>query len=83
MTLFIIAAGWLGAVVILAAYGLHATGRLDGRSRAYHLLNFVGAAGIAVNSGWNGAMPSAILNVIWAAIAIYALIGARNMELGA
>lgn len=83
MNLFVDVAGWLGAVVILAAYGLLAAHRIDGRSRAYHLLNLLGAAGIALNSGWNGAMPSAILNVIWAAIAIYALIGAQKMEWGA
>lgn len=82
MNLFVIVAGWLGAVTILAGYALHATGRLEGRSRAYHILNLLGAAGVAVNSGWNGAMPSAILNVIWAGIAIYALVGARKLELG-
>lgn len=83
MNLFVVVAGWFGAIVILGAYALFAMGWFDSRSRAYHLLNLVGAAGIAVNSGWNGAMPSAILNVIWAAIAIYALVGSKKMEFGA
>jgi hypothetical protein len=57
--------GWIGALLILGAYILLSTGRLDGRSRAYQWMNVVGAAGFVVNSGWNGAMPSAVLNVIW------------------
>ena len=35
--------------------------------------NLTGAAGFIVNSGWNGALPSAVLNVIWMLIGVYAL----------
>lgn len=66
--------GWIGAVLILIAYGLLNAGRLTARSPAYQWLNVIGAAGFIVNSGWNGAWPSAILNVIWVGIGIAALI---------
>lgn len=83
MNIFVAIAGWVGAAVVLAAYGLLSADILDSRSRLYHVLNIIGAAGIAINSGWNGAMPSVVVNVIWAAFAIYGLAVARKMEWGA
>lgn len=67
------AVGWIGAVLILAAYGLLTAGKLTSRDVAYQLMNVVGAAGFIVNSAWNGAWPSAILNVIWVGIGVVAL----------
>jgi len=66
--------GWTGAALILLAYALLSAGRLSGRSPAYQWLNVVGAAGFIVNSGWHGALPSTILNVIWVAIGIVTLV---------
>ncbi|QDZ07846.1 hypothetical protein FPZ24_10410 [Sphingomonas panacisoli] len=65
--------GWGGMLLILAAYVLLSTGRIDGRSRAYQWMNVVGAACFIVNSGYNGAIPSATLNVAWAGIGLYTL----------
>ena len=73
MTLFIAVVGWTGALVILAAYLLLSARRLSGNSTTYHVMNLFGAVGIAANSGWDGAIPSAVLNVIWIGIAVYAL----------
>lgn len=67
------AVGWAGALLILAAYILLSTGRLDGRSRAYQWMNVTGAAGFVVNSGWNGALPSAVLNIVWMGIGFLTL----------
>jgi hypothetical protein len=65
--------GWIGALSILAAYGLLSFNRLPGHSRFYHLLNVLGAAGLIINSGWNRAFPSAALNLIWMAIGFYGM----------
>jgi len=65
--------GWIGAALILGAYALLSTGRLRAESLTYQLMNILGAAGFVVNSGWNGALPSAAMNVIWMGIGIYAL----------
>ena len=65
--------GWAGALLILGAYALLSAGRLKAKSLAYHLMNILGALGFVVNSGWNGALPSAALNVIWIGIGTYAL----------
>ena len=60
--------GWAAALLILAAYALLSSGRLNARSRGYQWMNIVGAAGFVLNSGWNGAWPSAALNVAWGLI---------------
>lgn len=67
------AIGWAAAVVILAAYILLSLGKLGGRSYLYQWMNVVGAGGFIINSGYNGALPSAVLNVIWAAMGLFTL----------
>ena len=68
-------AGWLGAALILGAYALLTAGRIAARSVPYQAMNVGGAAGFVINSGWNGAIPSAALNVVWAGIGLAALAG--------
>jgi hypothetical protein len=65
--------GWAGAVLVLAAYGLVSTKRLDGDSVIYQALNVAGAAGMLINTYVRGALPSAALNVIWIGVGIYVL----------
>jgi hypothetical protein len=59
------AAGWTGAVLILGAYGLLSAGKVTGRSLSYQMMNIVGAAGFVINGWWHGALPSAVLNILW------------------
>jgi hypothetical protein len=80
MKLAIEVIGWSGAALIISAYGLLSAGRLSGDSKLYHLMNIVGAAGFVVNSGWNGAFPSAALNVVWIGIGAYALLQRRRSQ---
>ena len=67
------AAGWIGAALILGAYLLLSMGKVTGQSRLYQAMNVVGAAGFIVNGWWHGAVPSAVLNVIWMVIGGMAL----------
>lgn len=67
------AVGWIGALLFLGGYILLSLGKLTGRSPAYQWMNVIGAAGFVVNSGYNGAIPSAVLNVIWMAIGLFTL----------
>jgi hypothetical protein len=66
-------AGWAGAALILLAYLLLSAGRLTGQSLVYQGMNVVGAAGFVVNGWWHGALPSTVLNIVWAAIGGIAL----------
>ena len=65
--------GWLAAALILASYVLLSLGKLEARGVAYQWMNVVGAGGFIINSGYNGAMPSAGLNVVWALMGLYTL----------
>jgi len=72
--------GWTAAVMMLSAYVLLTTGRLRSLSPAYQWLNVLSGAGFIVNSGWNGAYPSAFLNLIWMAIGLYGLFRGARMQ---
>jgi hypothetical protein len=65
--------GWLGAALILGAYALLSLGRVTARAPLYQWMNVVGAAGFIVNGTYHGAMPNAVLNVVWMAIGLYSL----------
>ncbi len=66
--------GWIGGALILAGYFLLSAGKLDAKSPSYQWLNVIGAIGFIANSGWNGAWPSAALNVIWVGIGVVSLV---------
>jgi hypothetical protein len=66
-------AGWAGASLILGAYLLLSMQKVTGQSKLYQGMNIVGAAGFIVNGFWHGAIPSAVLNVIWMLIGIITL----------
>lgn len=58
----------------MLAYLLVTAEKLTGRSPAFQWMNLVGAAGFVVNGLWHGAIPSASLNILWMAIAGFALV---------
>src|SRR5579862_10001726 len=65
--------GWLGALVVVAAYGLISYGSVDGRSPIYQTLNVIGSILLIVNTAWHRAWPSSVVNLVWVGIAIGAL----------
>lgn len=73
MSLFLESMGWLGAALVVAAYGFVSYGLVDGRSKVYQALNILGSLLLAINTAWHHAWPSAAVNVIWMGIAVGAL----------
>ena len=65
--------GWIAAAIILASYVMLSLGRIEARGYLYQWMNVVGASGFVLNSGYNGALPSAGLNVVWAAMGVFTL----------
>lgn len=63
----------MGAGLILGAYLLLSIGKLTGQSALYQGMNIVGAVGFVINGWWHGAIPSAVLNVIWLLIGVVTL----------
>ncbi|GAA1750121.1 hypothetical protein ABZ917_38575 [Nonomuraea wenchangensis] len=74
MDLLLAVVGWAGAAVLLSAYALVSSGRIQGDGLTYQVMNLFGAVGLMVNSAWNAAWPSAGLNLVWAAIGVVALV---------
>jgi hypothetical protein len=83
MLILIEIAGWAGALLILGAYALLTAERVNSRSVMYQAMNVVGAAGFIVNGWWHGALPSAVLNVIWMGIGLAALWRTRSSSTSA
>lgn len=73
--------GWAAAALMLSAYVLLTTGRLNSHSPLYQWFNVLSGAGFIVNSGWNGAYPSAFINVMWVAIGLYGVFRAARLRL--
>lgn len=67
-------AGWLGMILLLTAYFLISTQRVTNRSKLYHFLNMLGAAGIIWNTFVQKAWPAMSLNVVWVMIALSAIL---------
>ncbi|MBT3985679.1 hypothetical protein HOD38_02765 [archaeon] len=71
MVLVIEILGWIGAILILAAFFLLTHHDLTSRSRIYQGMNLIGAVLLAINLFFNKAYPSLVINIIWFFIAIY------------
>ena len=79
-------AGWIGAGLILLAYLLLSMGKFTGQSPLYQWMNIIGAAGFTLNGWWHGALPSAVLNVIWmmiGGVALWRILAKRSSSTSA
>jgi hypothetical protein len=66
--------GWCGAGIILGAYILNTFGVLSASSLVYQILNGIGAIGIILVSFHKKTYQPAVLNVVWALVALVAII---------
>lgn len=66
--------GWAGAVLLLTAYLLVSSGRLDGDGAAYQGLNVLGSLGLGAAAACGGVWSSVALNGIWAGVGVGALV---------
>jgi len=62
--------GWIGAIVLLLAYGAVSRGYTQGPSFQYQLWNAVGSVCLLINSTYYRAFPSSFVNFVWIGIAI-------------
>jgi len=71
--IFIDAVGWIGAALVLIAYGLLSIKWMDANGYSYQALNVAGAVMLVVNSYYLGAYPSVGVNAAWVGIAAITL----------
>lgn len=65
--------GWVGTGIILTAYVLVSTGKIQPGATPYQAANLVAGIGLGLNAYVNGAWPLVALNVVWAAVGLYNL----------
>lgn len=65
--------GWIGVAAFLIAYVFVSTGRVEGNSITFQLLNLMGGVLLIINSFYYGAYPSVGVNIAWIGVAIYVL----------
>lgn len=70
--------GWLGALAVLIAYLLFSIGRIP-NGRLFQTANLFGSAALLVNGFHHGAWPSASTNIVWCAIAAWALVRLKQL----
>ncbi|MGD9957285.1 MAG: hypothetical protein AB7O74_09950 [Candidatus Nanopelagicales bacterium] len=66
--------GWIGALGVLAAYGLLTVGRWDAVSLRYQGANTLFAALLLVWAVSIAAWQSALLNAVWAAVGLVGVV---------
>jgi hypothetical protein len=76
------AIGWTGAVFLLVAYAMVSSRKLEGNSTAFQLLNIIGSLFLAANTIFYRAYPSAFVNLIWMAIAVFSIATSRRLSSG-
>lgn len=74
MPTLIDALGWAGSLMLLAAYAGVSGKKLDATSALYQALNAAGSGCLIANTAYHGAFPPALLNSVWAVIAVLALV---------
>lgn len=70
--------GAVGMILVLAAYALASSGRIQARSVPFQLMNFGGAVVLVAYSTILSAWVSVALNVVWGFIALGAIWGIRR-----
>lgn len=66
--------GWLGAILILAAYYYISSGKLESGSLKFQLLNIWGAIFLVIYTYQHNAFASMVVNIIWAIIGVRSLV---------
>lgn len=66
--------GWYGAAAIVLAYVLVSFGFVNADNLFYQVLNFTGAIGIIVIALLKKTYQPAAVNVVWAAVAVFAIL---------
>ncbi|ULQ55007.1 hypothetical protein KJS94_10190 [Flavihumibacter rivuli] len=69
--------GWLGGGSVMIAYMLNAFRLLDAGSPVYLLVNIIGSILLAYYTYCKKAFPNLVLNLVWALVAILALMGIK------
>lgn len=65
--------GWAGMFLIVGAYFLSVTKRLDANDNAYLLMNITGSVGVGINAYHQEAWPAFALQIVWILITLWVM----------
>ena len=65
--------GWVGTILLLIAYWLVSSDRIEAWSFTNQWMNFFGAAGIGFNAWTNGLYAVVVLDIFWAGVALFTI----------
>lgn len=74
MKLLIDILGWIGSVLLIAAYALNSYQKIRSDSYTFLLLNIVAGVFLIIYSWYYTAFANTFINVVWVIIAVPALI---------
>lgn len=74
MKLLIECIGWVGSVMVIAAYGLNSYQKIRSDSMAFLILNLIGGICLILYSVYYTAYANTFINVVWVIIAVPAII---------
>ncbi len=66
--------GWVGSILLITAYWLNSTNKINAQSIVYQCLNIIGSICFIITTVYHKAYPPAALNVVWVLIGIYYLV---------
>ncbi len=66
--------GWIGAFLLLLAYGMVSFKKVEADSFVYQGLNVAASILLAINTIYHGAFPSSFVNIVWTIIAVFAIL---------
>lgn len=66
--------GWTGSAMVVGAYVLNITGKLNVKSPIYIWLNIVGSIFLIGYTFYLKAYPNTVVNLIWVLVAVYSLV---------
>jgi hypothetical protein len=80
-SIFIEALGWYGVIVVVLAYAAISMSLLSAQGFWYQFFNFTGSAGVAIQTYYRRDMQPFWLNLVWALIALVALISIVRLHI--
>lgn len=78
---FIDILGWIGGIEVVIGYILISLKKIKAENFYYQFLNLTGAFLLIINTWFHRAYPSAVVNIIWVAIAIYSIIKFKETKI--
>ena len=75
---FIDIIGWIGSACVIYAFTMNIYGRLTASSQIYVGLNLIGSILLIINTYYLHAFPSMMVNVVWVAVSLGAILKKKN-----